>query len=260
MNDKIVKICNDLCESRDSKLIFLCESGSRSWGYASKNSDYDVRGIYIKNKMDYIYSFFYEHNNDIINRVIKDEESQHDLDIELWDVKKVINLYFRSGNQMPVWWVTSDIIYFENDKGQLLKQFLIHKNENNLSKLIYHYFGIIMQKFKDDKYYIKIKNLIHIFRSIMCINYAIEKRTFPSQNMKVLLSVNKDERIEKILNQLLKLKIEENKQIMETGVEDIVELINEYIKKIKLILTEMPKPIKNEFDESWKNIINLFLF
>jgi len=229
MNDRIVKMCKDLCESRDSKLIFLCESGSRSWGYASKDSDYDIRGVYIKNKMDYIYSFFYEHN---ICRVAKDEESQHDLDIELWDVKKAINLYFRSGNQMPVWWVTSDIIYFENDKGRILKEFLINKNETNLSKLIYHYFGIIMQKFKDDKYYIKIKNLIHIFRSIMCINYAIEKRTFPSQNIKVLLSVNKDERIEKILNQLLKLKIEEHKQNMETDVEDIVELINEYIRKI----------------------------
>lgn len=87
-----------------------------------------------------------------------------------------------------------------------------------------------MQKFKDDKYYIKIKNLIHIFRSIMCIQYTIEKRTFPSQNIKVLLSVNKDERIKNIINQLLKLKIEENKQIMETDVEDIIELINEYIK------------------------------
>ena len=93
----------------------------------------------------------------------------------------------------------------------------------------------------------------------MCINYAIEKRTFPSQNIKVLLSVNKDERIEKILNQLLKLKIEEHKQNMETDVEDIVELINEYIRKIKLILAEMPKPIKNEFDDSWKNITLLLL-
>lgn len=53
--NKLVKICEDLCESHDSKLIFLCESGSRSWGYASENSDYDVRGIYVKNKMDYIF-------------------------------------------------------------------------------------------------------------------------------------------------------------------------------------------------------------
>jgi predicted nucleotidyltransferase len=36
-----------------------------------------------------------------------------DLDIVLWDVVKVLSLYFKSANQVPIWWLTSDIAYYQ---------------------------------------------------------------------------------------------------------------------------------------------------
>lgn len=248
--NNIIKICHDICKSRNLELIFLCESGSRSWGYASKDSDYDIRGVYVKNKMDYIHSFFCENQNNIINISLGPDK----YDIELWDAQKVINLYFRNANQMPFWWVTSDIIYFKNKKGESLTQFLIKTNERNISKLIYHYFGIIMQKFNRNKF--KVKDYIHVFRSIMCINYAIENKQFPPQNINTLISEDKDDRIKINTTQLLKLKIQENKEdLVETELYD--SLINEYIAKIKNILNTIPKTKQFVFDDSWKNIIKI---
>lgn len=37
---------DELCERHDCRLLLAVESGSRAWGYASQDSDYDVRCIY----------------------------------------------------------------------------------------------------------------------------------------------------------------------------------------------------------------------
>lgn len=49
-NEIRTQISNHLCEIEEQyhvKILFAVESGSRAWGFASKDSDWDVRFIYI---------------------------------------------------------------------------------------------------------------------------------------------------------------------------------------------------------------------
>ena len=61
------------------KVLLAVESGSRAWGFASSNSDYDGRFIYI-NQPDWYMSVSLEEQRDVIEYPIVDE-----MDINGWD-------------------------------------------------------------------------------------------------------------------------------------------------------------------------------
>ena len=47
MKDKILHKLQQIEHEKDVTLLYAVESGSRAWGFASPDSDYDVRFIYV---------------------------------------------------------------------------------------------------------------------------------------------------------------------------------------------------------------------
>lgn len=54
MKDIIIKALKKIEEDYNIKILYACESGSRAWGFPSKDSDFDVRFIYVHKKEDYL--------------------------------------------------------------------------------------------------------------------------------------------------------------------------------------------------------------
>lgn len=48
MKEKIQEQLRRIEEAENIKILLAVESGSRAWGFASPDSDYDVRFIYIR--------------------------------------------------------------------------------------------------------------------------------------------------------------------------------------------------------------------
>ena len=104
MKNEISKELNRIEEDYDVKILFACESGSRAWGFPSKDSDYDVRFVYCHQKDWYLNL---EKQRDVIEKPIHDL-----LDISGWDLDKTLRL-LRKSNPNILEWATSPIIYFK---------------------------------------------------------------------------------------------------------------------------------------------------
>lgn len=50
INEKL----KEIEEKENVKIIMAVESGSRAWGFASPDSDYDVRFVYVRKLEDYL--------------------------------------------------------------------------------------------------------------------------------------------------------------------------------------------------------------
>ena len=81
-------------EEFNIKILYAVESGSRGWGFANEDSDYDVRFYYIRPLYDYL---SIDKKRDVID--INDlgrRKYEYDLDLSGWDITKVLQLHRQS--------------------------------------------------------------------------------------------------------------------------------------------------------------------
>ncbi|CUS05548.1 conserved protein of unknown function [Candidatus Promineifilum breve] len=89
------------------RVLLAVESGSRAWGFASADSDFDVRFIYARPQEWYL-SVGLEEQRDVIEQAIVD-----DIDLSGWDVRKALRLFWKS-NPPFAEWLQSPIVYVES--------------------------------------------------------------------------------------------------------------------------------------------------
>src|SRR5690242_13631967 len=87
---------------RNVRVLYACESGSRAWGFASRDSDYDVRFLYIHPRDWYL---SVEDRRDVIEQPIA-----ADLDVSGWEMRKALRLLWKS-NPPLLEWLKSPVVY-----------------------------------------------------------------------------------------------------------------------------------------------------
>jgi len=228
-------------KKEDIKILFLIESGSRAWGWESNDSDYDIRGVYVQN-----YNQFKDFKSQI-NLV------EGKLDIELWDLKKFLNLMKKSNPS--VWeWLSSDIVYLDNPIREELKQEFIQGCSRFALKK--HYVSMARQNF--NKYINQIgntanlKKCVYVLRSIACVNYIEDKGLPPPKNYKKVLEYLPDNLIkffEKIVKDKIKSESLEGKRDYEAE-QYIVKYFDRQFERDNSRFTKLKEIFNKAYDET----------
>lgn len=83
----ILSRLDEVARTERVRIVLAVESGSRAWGFASPDSDYDVRFLYVRQLEDYAALTV---PRDVIERPIEGE-----LDLNGWDLRKALTLGLR---------------------------------------------------------------------------------------------------------------------------------------------------------------------
>ncbi|MDE7212991.1 MAG: nucleotidyltransferase domain-containing protein, partial [Anaeroplasmataceae bacterium] len=161
MKQEILKHLKLIEEKNNVKILYAVESGSRAWGFASTDSDYDVRFIYVRKKEDYLRLDPY---SDVIEYVLDET-----LDINGWDISKALKLLFAS-NPTLIEWLFSPIVYLESKEIEELR--LLAEKYYSPKTLAHHYQHIALNQYKlhiSDRKEVRLKKYFYFMNQVLYI-------------------------------------------------------------------------------------------
>lgn len=243
MKDRIINELARIEEHENVRILYACESGSRAWGFPSKDSHYDVRFIYI-HPMDWYLSI--ADKRDVIERPINDL-----LDINGWDLKKALKL-FRKSNPPLLEWLQSPIIYWE--------KFSVVNNMRNNSPLtfspkscMYHYLSMAKGNFREylqgEK--VKVKKYFYVLRPVLACFWIKKHNSMPPMEFGILVDTLLEEGS---LKQEIETLLTRKKAGVEFDLEPRIQVINDFLEiKIEHIDEYLQSVEKSHIDD-----INVF--
>lgn len=157
--------------ARDVRVLFACESGSRAWGFASRDSDYDVRFLYV-HRRDWYLSV--DDRRDVIELPLAD-----DLDVSGWELRKALRL-LRKSNPPLLEWLRSPVVYrydplFVAQFGALASEFYSPR------RCFAHYLHMARGNWKGyllGREQVSLKKYLYVFRPLLGCRW-IERRYGP---------------------------------------------------------------------------------
>lgn len=176
-----------LAQEHNVRILHAIESGSRAWGFPSKDSDYDVRFIYAHDLNHYL---SVDRKRDVIETPIThDAHLGVEFDMNGWDVKKAISLALR-GNAVVNEWLTSPIRYIFNDRyHQDLQGFV--RDTADLRAYYYFYRNYMREPWnrylEKQSDCISLKHYCYVLRCTLSLKWLEQKETPPPMDVPSLL-------------------------------------------------------------------------
>ena len=163
MREQVMEHLRAIEAQHSVTILFACESGSRGWGFASPDSDYDVRFIYVHRLPWYL---TVAPGRDVIELPISG-----DLDINGWDLRKALGL-LRESNPTLLEWLRSPIVYREETEVMARFRALAEQVFSN-AKGWHHYASMAKKNFREHLQAdaVRFKKYLYVLRPLLAARW-----------------------------------------------------------------------------------------
>jgi uncharacterized protein len=255
MREHIIEIIKQIEKDHEVKVLYACESGSRAWGFPSKDSDYDVRFIYVHKKNWYL---SIDQRRDVIEIPKNDPISIpiHELlDVSGWELTKALKL-FRKSNPPLLEWLKSSIVYYQaSSTAGKMNELAINIFAPN--SCIYHYLNMAKGNYRNylQGQDVKIKKYFYVLRPILAAKWIETYNTIPPIEFQHLLEeLIPEGNLKNLIDDLLRRKIAGE----ELNIERRINQINLFLNEEIIRLEEYAKSIKNDIQDPTESLNQIF--
>lgn len=237
---------NEIEEKENVRILHCVESGSRAWGFASPDSDYDVRFIYARPKEYYLRL---DKTRDVIEWQLDDT-----LDINGWDIQKALRLLHKS-NPTLFEWNSSPIVYRTTEEwvniSQIINEFFVKKSG------LYHYLSTAKSNYRE---YLKgetvrLKKYFYVLRPLLACKWILSEQAPPPMLFSELMDKCLEDEMKPTVQELLRLKM----ATPEIGTGKRIDVLNSYIDENIEAMEKTVQSLPTEDTQNWERLNQLFL-
>ena len=246
MRETILSKLDEIENRENVKILLAVESGSRAWGFASPDSDYDVRFIYVRPKEDYLRL---EKTRDVIELPIEGE-----LDINGWDLDKTLRL-FRASNPTLFEWFSSPIVYRETAFAQEFRSIMqrYFSSKRGLS----HYLSMASSNYREylKGNMVKAKKYFYVLRPVLACRWILDKGSPPPMLFSELMEAELNPVLLPDVNRLLDLKMNAPEIKTIPKIESINRYLDSSLEEVRSRIVQLPE----DANHGWEELDQLFL-
>lgn len=226
-------------EREQVTILHAVESGSRAWGFASPDSDYDVRFIYMRSGADYL---SLNEPRDVIEWQLDDV-----LDINGWDLRKALKQFYRS-NATLFEWSNSPVVYQTTDLWSRIYDGA--KDCFSVKASAYHYYGTAnstcCRYLQGDQ--VKYKKYFYALRTLLAGQYIRRYQCPPPVLFADLLKLEMSAELRAGIDRLLEIKKQSDEGELGMQIPVIRDFIISEIAVQKAYVESLPDDRQNDWD------------
>ena len=217
----------------DVRVLYAVESGSRAWGFASRDSDWDVRFIYIRRPAWYL---SVQRRRDVLEYPLDGS-----LDVSGWDVRKALGLFAKS-NPPLLEWLRSPIVYREAFSVMPTLRALSAQYFSSRS-CMHHYFHMAEGNYREylqgDP--VRVKKYFYVLRPVLACRWITAHGTMPPMEFASLVDDQLPSGLQPAVHALLERKRSGDELASGPRIPEVNDFLDSEMARLRDTLTAIPR-------------------